>query len=145
VHLCHPVSHIRTGWRRPIGCLRLQVIYRKRATNYRAVLRKMTCKDKASYDSTPPCISHTYQTYVSHIRITHTYHAYVSHIRITHTYHTYVSHIRMKSLKQCLCARVTHLEEVVVLKWLLHHCLMLCHTCTQPQSVISHVPRDLPS
>jgi len=33
----------------------LQVIFRKRATNYRALLRKMTYKDKASYDSTPPC------------------------------------------------------------------------------------------
>ena len=26
-----------TGWRRPIGCLKLQVIFRKRATNYRAL------------------------------------------------------------------------------------------------------------
>ena len=31
------------GWRRPRGCLKLQVIFRKRATNYRALLRKMTC------------------------------------------------------------------------------------------------------
>ena len=45
------------GWRRAIGCLELQVIYRKRATNYGALLRKITYKDKASYDSTPPCIS----------------------------------------------------------------------------------------
>ena len=45
----------RTGWRRLIGCLKLQVIFRKRATNYRALLRKMTYEDKASYDFTPPC------------------------------------------------------------------------------------------
>jgi len=39
----------------------LQVIFRKRATNYRALLRKMTYEDKASYDSTPPCkIYHTH-------------------------------------------------------------------------------------
>ena len=44
-----------TGWRRPIGCLKLQVIFRKRATNHRALLRKMTYKDKASYGSSPPC------------------------------------------------------------------------------------------
>jgi len=44
-----------TGWRKLIGCLKLQVIFRKRATNYRALVRKMTCGDKASYDSTPPC------------------------------------------------------------------------------------------
>ena len=42
-----------TGWRRRIGCLTLQVIFRKRATNYRALLRKITYKDKASYESTP--------------------------------------------------------------------------------------------
>jgi len=45
-----------TGWRRLRGCLELQVIFRKRATNYRALLRKMTYEDKASYDSTPPCM-----------------------------------------------------------------------------------------
>jgi len=44
-----------TGWRRLIGCLKLQVIFRKRATKYRALLRKMTCKDKAFYDYTPSC------------------------------------------------------------------------------------------
>jgi len=30
-----------TGWRRPIGCLKLQVFFRKRAINYWALLRKM--------------------------------------------------------------------------------------------------------
>jgi len=43
--------------RRPIGCLKLKVTFRKRATNYRALFRKMTYKDKASYSSSPPCIS----------------------------------------------------------------------------------------
>jgi len=45
----------RREWRRFIGCLKLQVFFRKRATNYRALLRKITCEDKASYGSTPPC------------------------------------------------------------------------------------------
>ena len=49
--ICH------TGWQRHVGCLKLQVIFRKRATKYRALLRKMTCRDMASYDSTPPCIN----------------------------------------------------------------------------------------
>jgi len=35
---------VSTGWRRPSGCLELQVIFRKKDTNYRAVLRKMTYK-----------------------------------------------------------------------------------------------------
>jgi len=42
--------------RRPIGCLKLQVIFRKRATNYRALLQKMTCKNVAPHVSSPPCI-----------------------------------------------------------------------------------------
>jgi len=50
--------HKGTGWRRLIGCLKLQVIVRRRATNYRAFLRKMTYEDEASYDSTPPCVLH---------------------------------------------------------------------------------------
>jgi len=39
-HITH-ATHI-TGWQRPIGCLKLQVIFRKRVINYRALLRKMT-------------------------------------------------------------------------------------------------------
>ena len=49
LHICD------TGGRRPIGCRKLQVIFCKRATNYKALLRKMTCKNKASYASLPPC------------------------------------------------------------------------------------------
>ena len=44
-----------TGWRRPIGYLKIHVIFRKRTTNYSALWRKITCKDKASNDSTPTC------------------------------------------------------------------------------------------
>ena len=44
-----------TRWRNPIGCLESQVIFRKRATKYRALLREMTCKDNVFYDSSPPC------------------------------------------------------------------------------------------
>jgi len=55
-HLSSTTS-LCTGWRRGIGCLKLQVIFRKRATMYRALSRKMTSRDKASYDSTPPCIA----------------------------------------------------------------------------------------
>ena len=44
-----------TGWRRCMGCLNLQVIFRKRATIYRALLREMSFDDKASYESLPLC------------------------------------------------------------------------------------------
>ena len=42
-------------WRRLVGCLELQVIFRKRANDYRALLRKMARKDKASYEFSPLC------------------------------------------------------------------------------------------
>jgi len=45
-----------TGWQRCIGCLKLKISFRKRANNYRALLRKLTCKDKASCGPSPPCI-----------------------------------------------------------------------------------------
>jgi len=44
-----------TWWPRPIGGLKLWLIFRKRATNYRALWRKMTYKDQAYYDSTQSC------------------------------------------------------------------------------------------
>ena len=48
---------IHTGWRRPIECLKLQDFPQKRSTNYKALLQKMTCEDKASDGSSPPCIT----------------------------------------------------------------------------------------
>ena len=45
---------IGTGWRRPIGCLKLQINFGKRATDHRALLLKITYKDKASYASSSP-------------------------------------------------------------------------------------------
>jgi len=53
-------NQLYTGWQRLTRCLKLQVILHKRATNYRALLQKMTYEDKASYDSTPPCTHFTY-------------------------------------------------------------------------------------
>ena len=45
-----------TGWRRLIGSPNLQIVFHKRATRYRSLLRKMTYQDKGSYESSPPCI-----------------------------------------------------------------------------------------
>jgi len=44
---------IYTGWRRLIGSPNLQIIFHKRATKYGSLLRKMTYKDKGSYESLP--------------------------------------------------------------------------------------------
>jgi len=46
-HMCDMTRS--TGWWRLIGCPELQIIFHKRATKYRALLRKMTYKDKGSY------------------------------------------------------------------------------------------------
>ena len=60
---CISSSNGSTGWRRPIGCLKLQVIFRKRAPSYMPLLRKMTYEDKASYDSTLLCIELTFERF----------------------------------------------------------------------------------
>jgi len=44
-----------TGWRKPITCLKLHVVSRKKATNHRALLREMTYKHEVSYGSSSPC------------------------------------------------------------------------------------------
>jgi len=60
----HTGTHTRThttGWRRLIGSPKLQILFHNRATKYRSRLRKMTYKDKGSYESLPPC-AHLYST-----------------------------------------------------------------------------------
>ena len=57
IHAClftSPPTSAPTGWRKLIGCLKSQIIFRKRATNYRVILWKMTYNE-ASYGSAPPC------------------------------------------------------------------------------------------
>ena len=75
---------ICTGWRRPIECLKLQVIFCERATNYRALLRKIILKDKASYASSPLC-SDKWLTHTSDMThdICDTLHPCVSHDSFT--------------------------------------------------------------
>jgi len=52
-----------TGWRRLIGSPKLQIIFHKKATKYRSLLRKMTYKDKGSYESSPPCMCNERETF----------------------------------------------------------------------------------
>jgi len=51
----HWMRIMSTGWPRLIGSPKLQIIFHKRATKYRSLLRKMTYKDKGSYEASPPC------------------------------------------------------------------------------------------
>ena len=77
---------MHTGWRRLIGCLKLQATFRQRATKYRARLRKITCKDKASYDTTPPYNVHVITRHVASIYIHKNMYAYTQTHTRTHTY-----------------------------------------------------------
>ena len=51
IHVVHGIE-----WRRVIGSPQLQIISRKKPAKYRSLLRKMTYKDKGSYESWPPFI-----------------------------------------------------------------------------------------
>ena len=59
---CLHHSVYRREWRKCIECLKLQVSFCKRETNYGALLRKMTFKDKASYGPSPPCMTNKLTT-----------------------------------------------------------------------------------
>jgi len=76
------ITYHTTGWRRLIGSPKLQIIFHKRATKYRSLLRNMTYKDKGSYDSSPPC------TVICVIRVmrSHTTHDthHITHITLLH-------------------------------------------------------------
>jgi len=55
VYAC--ISHRNAGWRWLIGSPKLQIIFHKKSTKYGSLLRKMTYKDKGSYEPWPPCIA----------------------------------------------------------------------------------------
>jgi len=57
-----PLTHTpHTRWRRSIGCLEIQVSFRKTITNYRALLRKLTCKDQRNSMPVRHSVPHYYQ------------------------------------------------------------------------------------
>jgi len=138
------MSH--TKWPRPVGCLKLQVIFRQRATKYRALLRKMTYKDKASHGSSTPCMTHmndvryTYEWVMSHIEWV------MSHIRMSHvtrmnaschTYEWVMSHMWM--------SHVTHMNESChAYEWVMSHMWMshvthMNESCHAYEWVMSHM------
>jgi len=67
-----------TGWRRLIASPKLQIIFHKRAATYRALLLRMTYKDKGSYESSLPCIAHI-EMYAHQIRM-HQWRSHTQHI-----------------------------------------------------------------
>ena len=61
--------------KRLTGCLKLQVIFCQRATNYRAFLQTTIYEDKTSYDSTPLstyyCVIHRNNYYIVFFLVDH--------------------------------------------------------------------------
>jgi len=118
-----------TGWRTGIGCLKVQVSFRKRAAKNRAFVQKISFNDKASYASSPPvymCV-HTYVC--AHIGV-YTYdcvcvcvcvcvcisidwHTY-THAWHTHTHTHSLSHTSIHPFQQDSC---DELAATNLLKW----------------------------
>jgi len=106
---------LSTGWRRLIGSFKLQVIFRKRASNYSALLWKVTYEDKGSYESSPPYI----QVYCSQLNalslllrmhsthITHTLFRLTPHTHSLTTHTTHI-HFRLVPHTHSLLTHITH-------------------------------------
>ena len=110
---------------------KLQIIFHKRATKYGSLLWKMTCKDKRSYESSPPCILHMMQSLCAyiHVRI-YTYvqsHTAVTHVLCTPSMYAYIH--------MCRATR----QHV----WLVTHVLCTPRDCMQSVSydILCHIHR----
>jgi len=107
----HTRQTLHTVLQNCIGCLKLQVSFRKRATNFRALLRKETCKDKATYDSLPPCMnlpchandwgrSHAWMRHVTRKPSAFYYAFYYAFYSVTS--HVWIRYVYL--LRECACA-----------------------------------------
>ena len=59
------ITYICIGWRRLIGSPELHIIFHKRATKYRSLLRKMTYKKNAYMSHTYALMHHVFMIYAS--------------------------------------------------------------------------------
>jgi len=64
-HVCMDIRiFILTGWRGCIEFLKLQISFHKSTPHHGALLRKMTCTDKASYSSLPQYMMCMYDIFI---------------------------------------------------------------------------------
>jgi len=143
----HGVTHLNgkksTGWRRLIGCFRSPVISRKRATKYRALLRKIIYKDKSSYDYTPPCtaFSHLNVRVMSHLNA-HRVPFFPRHAHriLCHCFVEFVIHIQHDShTEPC-----TSGHWISLIPFFLHNAnRILCHCFVERIIHIQHIQQIL--
>jgi len=130
-----------TGWRRPMWCLNSQVIFCKRATNYRALLRRMTYKDKAAYGSSPPgtwvcfisftCVCVTRIVCVCDMN-NDSFHSYVWHYSFT-----WLIDMTHSCAWQDLCG-ITVITQIMLTPLIL--CDMTIYVCDMPHLYVWHDP-----
>ena len=85
----------------------LQVIFRKRATKYMVLLRKMTCKDKASYGSSPLCTSIAVRDLDTHMTSDAQIHSWKT--RIWHAHKNWLQiYMHWDSCGRCIYCGATH-------------------------------------
>jgi len=164
-HICMGAEPCESGWRTCKGYLKLQVTFRKRATNYRALLWKMTCKDKASYASWPPCTMWTGHSLheLSHVARVHKSlrtcaWAKISQLVVSHIWMSHVAYLNQACRVCDWCDRVCDwsvlrvhepchtYERVMSHVWLSHvtHLNRPCHKCAWSmshtyQGAMSHI------
>jgi len=116
-HMC-----LITGGRRLIGSPKLQINFHKRAPKYRALLRKMTYKDKGSYESSPPCTMHHMclipicVSCVSFIRVArpHVSYPYVCVMCFSHVWRIYTCALYTCVFFMCVCRDHLCLTQIQV-------------------------------
>jgi len=128
-HVCKASCHTHewitsyTGWRRPTGCLKMQVIFHKRATNCMALSPKKPYKDKASYGSSPPCMQEA--RHICNVISDVTYEWARSqmnelcHIRMSHVSYEWV----MSRMNDPHHIRMSHVTN----EWVMSHTNESCH------------------
>jgi len=77
--LRYPFHEYLTGWPRLIGSPNLQIIFHKRTTKCRSLLRKITYEDKGSYESSAPCFFRVSYTQISDTYILRPYTPHICH------------------------------------------------------------------
>jgi len=136
VHVCNECScmqYVYTGWRRLIGSPKMQIIFLKRASKYRSLWRKITYKDKGSYESSPPCSAislhvHVHTAYVAYIYRIHVHMSLHVHVHTANS--AYIYHIH--ACDKCSC-KYMYIEYLLLfLKYVSMNCTTYFHVLCVP-------------